>query len=312
MSDSPVLIIAFNRPHKLRQLIASLRSSRPPILMIAVDGPRSHNKSDETLVRETQAVVSEIDWPCKIHTRFRESNLGLQTAYVDAVNWAMSEFGETIVIEDDVIAGPELYGYLNFNLNQFRNNQIIGQINGYNFAPVHSLTEPNRASRVTRYPTSYCWASWSRSWELIDLSIGWGLSVSITDLSAITGSRLSATMWRMNFRNAVSRRVDSWAYAWVATLWENDLKIISPNRNLCLYDGFEGGTHTRRRVTTRQLEIESVDDSEKKFNLDFDGKADLWQKQFVYRETPSGFIEKGAASLVLEMEKRLRRRRSKK
>jgi glycosyltransferase involved in cell wall biosynthesis len=312
MSDSPVLIIAFNRPHKLRQLIVSLRSSRPPILMIAVDGPRSHNDSDEALVRETQAVVSEIDWPCKIHTRFRKSNLGLQTAYVDAVNWAMSEFGETIVIEDDVIAGPELYGYLNFNLNQFRTNQTIGQINGYNFAPVDSLTEPHSTSRVTRYPTSYCWASWSRSWNLIDLSISWGQSVSLADLSAHTGNRLSAAMWKMNFRNAVSGRVDTWDYAWVATLWENDLKIISPNRNLCLYDGFDGGTHTRRSAQTKQLEIASVDDLERKFNLDIDGKADLWQKQFVYRETLTGFLEKGAASFVLEIEKRLLRRRSKK
>jgi glycosyltransferase involved in cell wall biosynthesis len=312
MSDSPVLIIAFNRPHKLRQLIVSLRSSRPPILMIAVDGPRSHNDSDEALVRETQAVVSEIDWPCKIHTRFRKSNLGLQTAYVDAVNWAMSEFGETIVIEDDVIAGPELYGYLNFNLNQFRTNQTIGQINGYNFAPVDSLTEPHSTSRVTRYPTSYCWASWSRSWNLIDLSISWGQSVSLADLSAHTGNRLSAAMWKMNFSNAVSGRVDTWDYAWVASLWENDLKIISPNRNLCLYDGFDGGTHTRRSAQTKQLEIASVDDLEKKFNLDFDVKADLWQKQFVYRETLTGFLEKGVASFVLEIEKRSLRRRTKK
>lgn len=119
-------------------------------------------------------------------------------------------------------------------------------------------------------------------------------------------------MWKMNFRNAVSGRVDTWDYAWVASLWENDLKIISPNRNLCLYDGFDGGTHTRRSAQTKQLEIASVDDLEKRFNLDFDGKADLWQKQFVYRETLTGFLEKGAASFVLEIERRLLRRRSQK
>ena len=136
--------------------------------------------------------------------------------------------------------------------------------------------------------------------------------MSLKDLSAFTGSQLSATMWKMNFRNAVSGRVDTWDYAWVASLWENDLKIISPNRNLCLYDGFDGGTHTRRSAQTKQLEIASVDELEKRFNLDIDGKADLWQKQFVYRETLTGFLEKGAASLVLEIEKRSLRRRSKK
>jgi hypothetical protein len=310
MSDSPVLIIAFNRPHKLRQLIDSLRLSRPPIVMIAVDGPRALNPNDEALVKETQLVVAEIDWPCRIQTRFRETNLGLQTAYVDAVSWAMSEFGETIVIEDDVIAGPELYEFLNFNLNQFRTEKSIGQVNGYNFAPVHALSESNNSRRVTRYPTSYCWASWGRSWNLIDLSISWGQSASLDDLSVYTGSRLSAAMWKMNFRNAVNGRVDTWDYAWVASLWENDLKIISPNRNLCLYDGFNDGTHTRRSAKTAQLELGSVSDLQTTFRLDVDNKADNWQRQAVYKETFIGLFEKSAASIALEFEKRSRQRQT--
>jgi hypothetical protein len=311
MTQSPMLIIAFNRPHKLRQLIGSLRSSRPPLVMIAVDGPRAHIPSDDSLVRETQSVVSEIDWPCKIYTRFREANLGLQTAYVDAVNWAMSEFGETIVIEDDVIAGPELYEFLNLSLGQFRNDHSIGQINGYNFAPIHALSEPNYSRRVTRYPTSYCWASWSRSWNLIDLSIGWGQSVSLTDLAVHTGSRLSAAMWKMNFRNAVTGRVDTWDYAWVASLWENNLQIVSPNRNLCLYNGFNEGTHTRRSANTEQLEIASISELETSIHLGVDDKADSWQRQSIYRETPFGLLEKGAASIALELEKRSQKRQSK-
>lgn len=310
MSKSPVLIIAFNRPHKLRQLIGSLRSSSPPIIMIAIDGPRVHNPTDEALVIETQAVVSEIDWPCKILTRFRPTNLGLQTAYVDAVNWAMTEFGETIVIEDDVIAGPELYEFLNFNLNQFRNEQSIGQINGYNFAPINALSEPSNTRRVTRYPTSYCWASWSRSWNLIDLSITWGQSVSLTELADITGSRLSAAMWKMNFRNAVAGRVDTWDYAWVATLWEHNFDIISPNRNLCLYDGFNEGTHTRRSAKTQQLEILSIDSLHTELELTRDSKADIWQRRVILRETSIGLLEKGAASVALEIEKRSRQRQS--
>jgi hypothetical protein len=310
MSDSPVLIIAFNRPHKLRQLIGSLRASRPPIVMIAVDGPRAYDPNDEALVRETQNVVAEIDWPCQIQTRFRETNLGLQTAYVDAVNWAMTEFGETIVIEDDVIAGPELYEFLNFNLNQYRAEESIGQINGYNFAPSHALSESNNSRRLTRYPTSYCWASWSRSWNLMDLSISWGQAVSLNDLAIHTGSRLSAAMWKINFRNAVTGRVDTWDYAWVASLWENNLKIISPNRNLCLYNGFNEGTHTRRSAKTEQLEIGSVSKLENTFHLDIDNKADNWQRRAIYRETPIGLLEKSAASIALEFEKRSRQRQT--
>ena len=312
MSESPVLVIAFNRPHKLRQLLDSLRSSKPPIMMIAVDGPRLSNPSDDALVRETQAAVSEIDWPCKILTRFRETNLGLQTAYVDAVSWAMSEYGETIVIEDDVIAGPELYEFLQLNLNKYRNDESIGQINGYNFAPTSALSEPGSSCRLTRYPTSYCWAAWSRSWNHIDLSIQWGQSVSLRDLASVTGSRLSAAMWKMNFRNAVTGRVDTWDYAWVASLWEHDLKIISPNRNLCLYDGFTEGTHTRRSANNQQLDIASLASLTEGNTSEIDMNAENWQRHSVYKETPIGFVEKSAASILLEVMKRSHKRRLKK
>ena len=44
------------------------------------------------------------------------------------------------------------------------------------------------------------------------------------------------------------------------------------------------------------------------FNLDIDSKADQWQKQFVYRETLTGLLEKGAASFVLELDKRYHRK----
>lgn len=311
MSGTPVLIIAFNRPQKLKQLILSLRSSRPPIMMIAVDGPRSTHPEDATLVQETQNMISEIEWPCTVMTRFREENMGLQSAYVDAVNWAMSEFGETIVIEDDVVVGPELYDFLHHNLDQFRHDKSVGQINGYNFAPPGVLSAPSNSRRMTKYPTSYCWASWSRSWNFLDLSIHWGRSISVRELATHTGDRLSAIMWKLNFQNAVTGRVNTWDYAWVASLWEHDLKIVSPNRNLCLYNGFDDGTHTRRNTDNRQLEIASLHDLEDSFPEEIDKKADLWQRKKIYKETPIGLVEKSAASIVLDAEKRRHAKKSK-
>ena len=142
----------------------------------------------------------------------------------------------------------------------------------------------------------------------MDLSIKWGQAVSLADLATHTGNRLSAAMWKMNFRNAATRRVDTWDYAWVASLWEHDLKVISPNRNLCLYDGFDEGTHTRRRADREQLEILPILDLENDLIEEFDSKADSWQRQFVYRETSIGLLEKAAASLFLEIERRSRRR----
>ena len=51
-------------------------------------------------------------------TGFRKSNLGLRKAVVDAVNWANSEYGRVIVLEDDVRAGPQMIDFFKlFNSN---------------------------------------------------------------------------------------------------------------------------------------------------------------------------------------------------
>jgi len=62
----PVLIVAFNRPEKLKNLLESLRASAPPVVMLAVDGPREGISSDNQLVANTQKMVEIIDWKCVI------------------------------------------------------------------------------------------------------------------------------------------------------------------------------------------------------------------------------------------------------
>ncbi len=79
--------------------------------------PKNNRPNDADMVRHTQGLVSEINWDAEIRTRFRDSNLGLRGAVVDAVTWANSEYGKVVVLEDDVRAGAQLLEFLNHNLN---------------------------------------------------------------------------------------------------------------------------------------------------------------------------------------------------
>ncbi len=307
VSETPVLLLGYNRPEQMRGLIQSLASLEPKLILLAVDGPRNNRPNDAELVRQTQDLVSKITWDAEIRTRFRDSNLGLRRAVVDAVTWANSEYGRVIVLEDDVRTGPQLIEFLDRNLIRYQESSQIAHINGYNLVPKEHLTHPDNASRLTIYPESYAWATWDRAWQKYDDDMTWAKNASLSDIKKICGSTIGALRWKQNFSDASAERIDSWAYRWLASMWANNLKIVSSNRNISQYKGFEGGTHTRRQMKWSELEIEQLPTSEGKIsNIGIDKLADRWLARNIFKSTTLGIIEGKIVSIVLTIIKKVK------
>lgn len=304
MRQHPVLVIAYNRPHKLRALIQSLAQCKPRLVLFAFNGPDSQKPRDQVDVSSTRDQIELINWSCEIKTRVRNEHLPLQQSYVDAVNWVISEYGQATILEDDVVVGPDLLGYSASALERHRNSKDIGHINGYNFVPSNYLSNPTQLERMSAFPTAYAWSTWSRAWDKLDLSISWGLNASIREISTFSGSTRSAQMWKMNFRNAVNNRVQTWDYAWVSSLWSNSLFAISPNRNLLVYNGLDGGTNTRRRSNTEQVPVSSIADLHDASPTSCDVSADKWMRRSVFKDSRRGLIEKYLQSIVLAIIRR--------
>jgi hypothetical protein len=307
MASPPVLLLGFNRPQKMAQLITALSVSKPSQVLIGVDGPRANNAEDADLVRLTQETVELITWPATVVTRFRNENLGLRAAVVDAVTWATSEYGKVIVIEDDCIPGPDFVPFSTNMLERFENEPRIGHINGYNLVASENLSSPGSPIRLTRYPESYAWATWERAWKNYDNDLTWALQCSLQELQKITHSYVGALRWKINFADAKSERIQTWAYRWLASMWKNNLSIIAPSANLVRYDGYEDGTHTRRTARWTELPMTKQvlnDQHESLDSLLHDEKADHWIAKQVFRENALGIFEGVAASVVMEILKR--------
>jgi len=295
--DAPVVLLGFNRPDKMRNLISSLSPLQPTHILLVVDGPRANNPSDVEKVSEVQECVNLIDWNCSIDTRFRVFNIGLRESVVDGVNWATSIAGQAIVIEDDVEVGPDFLNFMNQMLNRFRDDKSIAHINGYNVVPAHRLSRPEESIRLTRYVESFAWATWDRAWSQYDDSLAWTFS---HEFSEILNNRISTIKWRQNFRDAEAGRINTWAYRWMATIWRNHQLVVSPNVNLVSYRGNEHGTHVTRKPKWQDLPIEPysmmtnvpspvlVDDS-----------ADAWLGRNVFSESLRGLVEGLAVTALL-------------
>lgn len=238
---SPILILAFNRPDHTRQLIAMLRSVRPPVLFCAQDGPRPGNVHDRTACRAVSRIWDEIDWPCERHLLIRKKNLGCQQAVAQAISWFFSHVESGIILEDDCIPHPSFFPYCSELLQTYAVDTRVMHISGNSFLPIE-----RDGYRFSHYPHCWGWATWKRAWNHFDASLpNWEKLNQENWLSSRFISPLSRLFWRRMFAGVARGQIDSWAIPWVYTLWTHHGLSILPNRNLVTNIGFGAhSTHT--------------------------------------------------------------------
>jgi hypothetical protein len=299
-NSAPVLLIGFNRPEHLARTIRGLASSEPRTVLLAIDGPRPGNSIDSVMCKASQRCIDEISWKCDVKTRFREQNLGIRYAVVDAVNWAIDLYGRVVVLEDDAEPGLEAVSFADMMLTRHQSDNHIGHISLYNVVPESHLARRENPTRLSLYPESYAWATWHRAWRMYQDDLSWIVDRSnlaeVLDHSNIWRPR----KWSNNFRDAQALRIDTWAYRWIASLWRHQLLCLSPNRNLVRYTGQSEGTHTRRKQRWREQDVSTLPSLTTRPPT-LDTKADSWLSKHVFRETSFGYVEGLATSLALKI-----------
>ena len=307
MKYTPVLLLGFNRPEKLANLVTSLAVSQPSHLIFVIDGPRSEKLDDLELVKQTQACTELVTWNCEIETRFRPTNLGLRASVTEGVTWAIRKYGQVIVIEDDVVVGRDFMTYMDVMLDRFADDKAIGHINGYNVVPTAQLSRPTSNIRKSRYIESFAWGTWERSWNLFDDSLTWGRNCSLNELRDVVGTLSGAARWKINFSDTKNDRISSWAYRWLASLWRHDMFAISPNVNLVNYRGNDDGTHVLRQPRWVDLAVTNFPELLKESSDPvYDQASDRWLGKNVFAESPSGVVDGIATSLALELRQKYR------
>jgi len=280
-TPAPVLVTAFNRPDRLARLLESLKPAAPPIVRIAIDGPR--HEGDAAGVQATRRVAESVPWDCDLQVWARDTNAGIATAIPEAVTRALTEFERVFVIEDDVTVGPQAYEYMSRALDLWRLDLRIYSISAYNMVPIDHLSRPDEPVRLSRVMSSYAWGTWRDRWEAYDPNMTWFAQQSLVDLTDFFGSRIVALRWRQHHRMVSTGLVDSWAYRWVMSTWAHDGTTVAPNRNLVDYHGATGGSHTRRRRPWQELAIHPINLDDPLQQLKLDVLADRYLHRYNQR-----------------------------
>ena len=163
MADVPVLVVCYNRPAHLAQVLAGLERLDIPSLYVISDGPK--DEDDRVWVGAVRGVVDAIGWT-RPTVLTHPHNIGLATNVVHGVDWLLDQYDRVIVLEDDCIPGSHFYRFMVDCLDKYRTDPNVGAVSGYAYPLPAGIFDgyPYDAFFFPRIE-SWGWATWRDRWD---------------------------------------------------------------------------------------------------------------------------------------------------
>lgn len=247
MLQTPILLITFNRPDHVRQVLTEIRKQQPTQLFVCQDGAREGNQLDAERVQEVRNVVNElVDWPCELHTLYQEKNLGCGPGPAAGISWFFEHVEMGIILEDDAVPHPDFFEYAATLLEKYKDDESVRAIGSMKLYDEKFGDGSYYFSMMNR--TLCAWASWRRAWKYFDYDMK---QYSIKDLRKAM-KRYGATLREIEYWQERLEEIhvdclggSSWDQQFWMTIWLTGGKGICPNSNLSSNIGFDQfGTHT--------------------------------------------------------------------
>ena len=245
--DTPILVIGFNRPEKLKMCLQAIVEAGGSEIYIFLDGPRKLENNDLGLINQCKQIIKDFEAHLEIRGQnFQGVNMGCKEGVKSAINWffQFNTFG--VIIEDDVLITRSFLNFCSDVDGFYRHNSKVFQINGWVPFQPGEITDK---SFLTRYAIPWGWATWKTKWEMYEEDLTYENASKPNDLltNTLNGTpRNFELLWRSNFLQCLGQEIDTWDYQWIYSIWLNGGFAISPPYRLTTNIGFDtSATHTR-------------------------------------------------------------------
>lgn len=246
MLNTPILLITFNRPDHVRQVLTEIRKQQPAQLFVCQDGAREDNALDMERVQQVRDVITElVDWPCELHTLYQEKNLGCGPGPAAGITWFFEHVEMGIIMEDDCLPHPDFFAYCDEMLNRYNDNPTVRFINATLY---HDRWKCEASYGFSRYMVTGAWAAWRETWQGFDLDMHtWKAWQFRKQVKKLTHSTTEANWWYWKLKEIQidTEKKSYWDYQMQMHLFKNAAVTIHPKKNLVSNIGFDTeGTHT--------------------------------------------------------------------
>jgi len=166
--DVPILFIIFRRKDTTLQVIDAIAKVKPEKLYISQDGPRS--KEEKKGVLETRkAVLSRINWDCKLTFWEHKKNLGLKKHIPEAFDRFFEKEEHGIYLEDDTLPCEDFFYFQRELLEKYKDDRRMFSINRTNFYP--ELVRSKESYYLSKIGDIWGFGLWRRSWKIYDSNL---------------------------------------------------------------------------------------------------------------------------------------------
>lgn len=246
MFTTPILLITFNRPDHVRQVLTEIRKQQPARLFVCQDGAREGNHLDAERVQQVRDVITEmIDWSCELHTLYQEKNLGCGPGPAAGITWFFEHVEMGIILEDDAVPHPDFFEYAATLLEKYKDDDSVRAIGSMN---VDTQKWGDGSYYFSMMNRNLCaWATWCRAWQTFDLRLK---DVSKYHMQRVLHkygcSAIEREYWcdRLTEIQKDGCGGASWDMQFFMSIWLNGGKGIIPNVNISSNIGTVGeATH---------------------------------------------------------------------
>lgn len=260
MFTTPILLITFNRPDHVRQVLIEIRKQQPTQLYVCQDGARVGNVLDQERVKQVRDVIDEfVDWPCELHTLYQEKNLGCGPGPAAGIDWFFSQVEKGIIMEDDCLPHPDFFKYCEEMLNHYNEHPNVQFINATLY---HNRWHCDASYGFSRYMVTGAWAAWRETWQGVDLDMHtWDAWQFRKQVKRLTNSTTEANWWYWKLKEIQSdtSKKSYWDYQMQMHLFKNEAITIHPQKNLISNIGFDAeATHTHSNDGRGDREVYGV------------------------------------------------------
>ena len=261
--STPVLFLIFNRPDTTQRVFDEIRKAQPPQLFVAADGPRKDRPADYELCKKTRDIIQQVDWDCKVFTRFQDENLGCKIGVSSAIDWFFSHVEEGIILEDDCVPDQSFFPFCVEMLQKYRNDERIMMIAGTNY--LFLKYDMPESYFFSKYYIIWGWATWRRAWKIYDIKMSdWPKYQESNELGWIYSDKNLINWYNDMFQMAYDDKIDTWDIQWwYSCIFQNGLCIV-PKYNLISNIGefghfSRGGSYNEHiRMPTKHVDFKKM------------------------------------------------------
>lgn len=252
---APVALFVYKRAshtiNVLKSLSNCLRFPETTVYIFS-DGPKT--KAEQAAVADVRAILKQQKYSNLIIVE-REKNWGLANSIITGVTELCEQFGEVIVLEDDLEVSPYFLEYMNAALTKYANYEHVLQVSGYMF-PVE-LTS-NKDAVFLPFTTSWGWATWSRAWKYFDAEVK-AHAILAADASLQRKFDLEGSYpYYKALIQQQQGKLNSWAIRWYLSVFMRHGLVLYPTRTLVRNNGFDGtGTNWKASELVTETELSS-------------------------------------------------------